>query len=155
MYLKYLFLIITISACSSQVAVKSEDPDNNNLSRSDSLILSRKAQEHFIKGNIFELKGNYAEAILEYQEALQFEDAAGIHYALSNNYIKLNKLSKSLSHAKDAVERAPGNVDYNFLLAVPYPHPNNHILFLSINISLKFYFTGNIWIKASAASAAN
>lgn len=120
MYLKYLILIITISACSSQVVVDNENPKNNQLSRSDSLILSNKAQDHFIKGNISGLKGDYAEAILEYQEALQFEDAAGIHYALSKEYIKLNKLSQSLSHAKDAVKKSPGNVDYNFHLARVY-----------------------------------
>jgi tetratricopeptide (TPR) repeat protein len=119
MYMKYIILIIVISACSSQVAVKTENKDNN-LSPSDSLILSRKAQDHFIKGNMSEMKGDYAEAILEYQEALQFEDAAGIHYALSKDYIILNKLSKSLTHAKAAVKKAPENVDYNFLLAQIY-----------------------------------
>ena len=115
-----IFLIITISACSSQVMVDSEESHSNYLSAADSLILSRKAQDHFIKGNISDMKGNYAEAILEYQEALQFENAAGIHYALSKNYIKLNKLSKSLSHAKDAVKISPGNIEYNFLLARIY-----------------------------------
>ena len=121
-YLKYIILIAAISACSSQMSLKSDSENQSGFSSSDSLILSDKAMEHFIKGNISDMKGAYAEAILEYQEALQFDDAAGIHYALSKDYILLNKLSKSLSHARMAVQKSPDNVEYNFLLGQVYSH---------------------------------
>ncbi|MFC2083461.1 tetratricopeptide repeat protein [Bacteroidota bacterium] len=83
----------------------------------DTLNRFQLAKEHFIKGSVADVKGNYAEAILEYQEALELDPKPGIHYALSKDYLKLNKLSKALKHAKEAVKLSPEEIEFNFLLA--------------------------------------
>ncbi len=161
-YLKYIILVVTISACSSQMSVKNDSIQKSGLSQSDSLILSRKAMEHFIKGNISDMKGSYAEAILEYQEALQYEDAAGIHYAISKDYILLNKLAKSLSHAKSAVEKSPDNVEYNFLLGQVYSHARiidsaalyfEHVIRLDSSNFQAYYNLGKIYESSKPRKA--
>ena len=46
----------------------------------------KRAMDHFINGSIAEAKGDYASAVLEYQDALNLDPSAGIYYALGKNY---------------------------------------------------------------------
>ncbi|GAB4145791.1 MAG: tetratricopeptide repeat protein [Ignavibacteriales bacterium] len=99
--------IILIVGCSASVK-----NIRNEQAYSDSLSNVQKAQDYFIQGSLAEFNGDYSKAIVEYQEALSLDPSAGIHFSLSKNYVKLNKLSSALSHAKSAVKLEPENSEY-------------------------------------------
>lgn len=84
----------------------------NEQNYSDSLSNVQKAQDFFIQGSLAEFNGDYSKAIVEYQEALSLDPSPGIHFALSKNYVKLNRLSSALRHAKAAASLDPNNSEY-------------------------------------------
>jgi len=85
---------------------------------------NKKEQEYakqlFIDASLLDIQEKYAEAILDYQDALRYDPSAGIHYALSKDYLRLNKLYQALNHAKQAVKMDGKNVEYLTLLGTVY-----------------------------------
>jgi tetratricopeptide (TPR) repeat protein len=81
---------------------------------------SKEAMDHFINGSINEMRGDYASAILDLQDALNLDKSAGIYYAIAKDYLLLNKLSLALTNSKLAIQLDSGNVDYYYLLAEIY-----------------------------------
>ncbi|MBI4534838.1 MAG: tetratricopeptide repeat protein [Ignavibacteriae bacterium] len=75
------------------------------------------ATQHVIAGSLYELKGEYAKAVLEFQDALRYERSHGIHYALSKNYSALGKHALAIESGREAVRLAPDNVEYRRNLA--------------------------------------
>lgn len=112
-----VLLILILSGCSSQkeVVVEGEKKIAQN-----SVSSKEAALEHFIDGSIAESKGDYATAILEFQDALRLDPDAGIYYALAKNYYFLNKLSLALQNAKESVELSPEKIEYLQLLGDIY-----------------------------------
>ena len=115
-HITYLLLLVSLIGCSAEVSKDTYKPPAE-VSAADSINVKNLAAEHFIIGSIADLKGQYAEAILEYQEALRLDPQPGIYYALGKDYFKLNKLSQALGHSKKSVELEPNNTEYNTLLA--------------------------------------
>jgi len=75
------------------------------------------ALEHFIDGTVYEMKGEYAKAVLEFQDALRYEKSHGIYLSLSKNYSYLRKHSLAIEAGKEAVRMSPENLDYRRNLA--------------------------------------
>lgn len=92
--------------------------DSTGASVSD--YLHQKATQSFINGSLYEMKGDNAQAILEYQDALSYEKNSAIYYALSRNYSRLGKHSLSIEAGKEAVRLDPNNIDYRGALAAAY-----------------------------------
>lgn len=117
----FLFILSTLLFfnCSGQKFVEKLNT-KEKISTADSLNRAEKAQSYFVNGTLLELKGNFAEAIIEYQSALELDNSPGIHYALGKNYLRLNKLSQAFKHSKAAVKLDSINMDFNFLLANIY-----------------------------------
>jgi tetratricopeptide (TPR) repeat protein len=105
-----LLLLLIITACSSNVV--KEKISLNVLNADNQQEDSKLALESFIEGSILESKGQTAEAILEYLEALKYDEQGGIYYTLAKNYFKLNKLTPALRYVKEAVNDDPENIDY-------------------------------------------
>jgi len=82
--------------------------------------LHQKAVQSFINGSLYEMKGDNAQAILEYQDALSFEKNSAVYYALSRNYSRLGKHALAIDAAKEAVRLDPANLDYRGTLAAAY-----------------------------------
>ena len=82
--------------------------------------LHQKAMQSFINGSLYEMKGDNAQAILEYQDALSYQKNSAIYYALSRNYSRLGKHSLAIEAAKEAVRLDPNNNDYRGTLAAAY-----------------------------------
>ena len=80
----------------------------------------KKALDHFINGSIAEAKGDYATAVLEFQDALSLDTNAGVYYALGKNYYNLNKLSLAIQNARKAVDLNPDQKEYYVLLSNVY-----------------------------------
>jgi len=78
------------------------------------------AMRHFVDGSIEEVKGNFAKAVLEFQDALRYDQDPAIYYALSKNYSLLGKHSSAIENAREAVKRAPDELTYRRNLAEVY-----------------------------------
>lgn len=109
--LSFLTITVFLLGCT---ATKQE-----TKSESDSLrIINRdKALEHFVNGNILDLKCEYANAILEYQEALIYDKNAAIYHALSRDYMLLKKYALAAQAAREAIAMEPNNKTYRQNLA--------------------------------------
>jgi tetratricopeptide (TPR) repeat protein len=79
-----------------------------------------RALQHFIEGAALDAKGSFAEAILEYQEALQSDPNASIYYAISRDYLLLNKFDRAVESAGEAVRLDPQNISYRENLGTIY-----------------------------------
>jgi len=115
-YILITLLAILAAGCASSTDMVEQENDNTAEKEKS----AEMAQSHFIDGTMLEMKGNYANAILEFQDALKYDEQPGIHYALAKNYYRLERYSNSLVHAKAAVSEDSLNVDYNYLLATIY-----------------------------------
>ena len=120
-----IFLLINVTGCSSQKEISYSEPTAKtaqvnapymDTSRIDTDLTSQ-AMDHFIDGAINEAKGEYASAILDYQDALRLNPRAGIYYAIAKNYYFLNKYPSALQNCKTAVSLEPDQLDYQDLLA--------------------------------------
>jgi len=109
-----LHLLFVIMGCSASIV-----SNNNELFKDENKFIMQNeklAQDYFIKGAILDLQGDYTAAILEYQEALKLDKQAGIHHALSKDYIIIQKLAPALEHSKAAVKLNPNDAEFNLLL---------------------------------------
>ncbi|HEY6907528.1 MAG TPA: tetratricopeptide repeat protein [Ignavibacteriaceae bacterium] len=115
-----IFLYLITGCSSAEKTVKQEDQFQSSEQISDSSDpgdAKTKALEYFINGSVLETKGDYAGAILEFQDALKYDKSAGIYYAISKNYYYLGKIPQALQNAKAAVALNPEKIDYKSLLA--------------------------------------
>ncbi len=91
-----------------------------NVPEQPSSTAHELATQHVINGSLYEMKGEHAQAVLEFQDALRYEKSAGIYYALAKNYGALNKHSLAIEHARTAVRLDPANIEYRELLAASF-----------------------------------
>lgn len=80
----------------------------------------RLAMGHFISGNINDVKGEYAQAILDYQEALTFYEDPNIYDAMARDYIRLGKTNMAVIESKKAVRLDPEEINFRQTLAEAY-----------------------------------
>ena len=89
---------------SKQIAATTATPQSKPLARDRNAELNHdRAIQHFIDGVTLDAKDQYAEAILEYQEVLQYDPNAATYYAISRDYALLGKMSRASEAASDAV----------------------------------------------------
>jgi tetratricopeptide (TPR) repeat protein len=79
-----------------------------------------QALARVIKASVYEVTGDFANAVLEYQEALQQEPTAAIHFAISKDYSLLGKHALAAQHAKEAVHLDSVKIQYRQNLAAIY-----------------------------------
>ncbi|MFZ1290709.1 MAG: tetratricopeptide repeat protein [Melioribacteraceae bacterium] len=115
--------MIFIISCSSHI--EKETSLNQEDAKKVSSADKETAQQLFIDASMMDLEEKYAEAILDYQEALRLDPNAGIYYALGKDYLRLNKLSQALINSKKSVEIEPKNVEYLTLLGTIYSFSRN------------------------------
>ena len=82
--------------------------------------IRQMALRHLVDGSVLEAKGEYAQAILEYQDALRYDPDPALYFALSKNYSALAKHSLAIESGKEAVRRAPSELTYLQNLADVY-----------------------------------
>ncbi len=115
-YLIYFQLLFLIIGCSTNIT-NNVSPKEQNQERTKE---KEYAQQLFIDASLLDIQEKYAEAILDYQDALRYDPSAGIHYALSKDYLRLSKLYPALENAKKAVKMDNKNVEYLTLLGTVY-----------------------------------
>ena len=109
-----------LQGCSAGKEVPSERKQTAAVVRTVDPRSREIGLQHFINGSVHELKGEYAEAVLEYQDALRYDQNEAIYFALSKNYSLLNKHSLAIEAGREAVTIAPENLVYRRNLAEAY-----------------------------------
>jgi Flp pilus assembly protein TadD len=116
-----IFVILTIvslflQACSGQkeAAQVPATPENQEL-----------ALQYFLAGSMSDQKGEYASAVLEYQDALKYKQDPAIYHAISKDYAILGKHDLAISNAKEAVRLDGNNIKYRQALAEIYLNASN------------------------------
>ena len=82
--------------------------------------LKEQAMDRFVQGALYDAKGDYAKAILEYQDALRYDQQAAIHHALSRDYMLLEKYPLAAQHARDAISLDSLTIEYREQLGRVY-----------------------------------
>lgn len=75
------------------------------------------AMDHFIDGAINDAKGDYASAILDYQDALRLDPKPGVYFALAKSYFRLNKYPHALQNCQKAIMLDSTQIEYRDMLA--------------------------------------
>ena len=118
----FIALILVGCASSKKTVSTSTEPSSSEVQK---LTYKQdfnqdKAIEHFIAGQVYELKGDYASAILEYQDALRYDKSPGIYNAIAKSYHKIGKHSLAVQMAQEAVRLDPSNIAYRETLVDIY-----------------------------------
>ena len=119
-----IFISLAALSCSNQKEIIKKDQTKKVIPGKSNSEIKDEALEHFINGSTAEVKGDYASAILEFQDAIRLDKSAGIYYALAKNYFYLNKLSLALENARIAVKLDSAQDDYYDLLSDIYTSGN-------------------------------
>lgn len=104
-------------SASSETTVEKKLPKNAVKKQKSN---PKKAMDNFLRGVAMENKGDLASAILEYQEALEYDEKAGIYHAIAKNYYLLGKLSFALQNAHKMVQLDSTEAEYYYLLSDIY-----------------------------------
>lgn len=111
--------LLVLAGCSSgneSAGVQSAAPKKKEVSEKD----RSAAMQLFIDGSLKESKGQFAEAILDYQDALRYDHDPAIFFALAKSYTQLRRYAPAAENAVMAVSHDPKRVEYRELLAQIY-----------------------------------
>ncbi len=112
-------VLLILAGCSSgketadQSLMKPLQTEQNEKDRSAAMQL-------FIDGSLKESKGQYADAILDYQEALQYDHDGAIFFAMAKCYSQLRRFQMAGESALEAIEHDSMKVEYRELLGQIY-----------------------------------
>ncbi|MCL5267769.1 MAG: tetratricopeptide repeat protein [Bacteroidetes bacterium] len=112
---------LAIGGCSTTKETLKQGADKT--SQPDLIALDpnyRAAMDHFIDGNLNDVVGDYANAILDYQDALRHYRAPAILDAMAHDYVRLGKSEIAIGEARQAVDLSPDNINYRRTLAQAY-----------------------------------
>lgn len=79
-----------------------------------------KAREYFIQGSVLQMQKRYAEAIIEFQQALRYDNSPALHYALAYNYHELSKHDIAAEHLRAAIALDDKFIPAYYLLGEVY-----------------------------------
>lgn len=71
----------------------------------DSAAKENLAVDYVIEGSKLQQKGQFAESILEFQQALRYDSASSIHYAIAESYKELGKFNLAEEFAKKSLRK--------------------------------------------------
>ncbi len=112
-------IILILNGCSSgsettkKPLMKSAQTQQSEKDRSTAMQL-------FIDGSLKESKGQFADAILDYQEALQYDHDPAIFFAMAKCYAQLRRFPMAAESAEEAIKHDSMKVEYRELLAQIY-----------------------------------
>lgn len=116
---------LLLSACSS-VPEKASTANRPTQRTPAADSLRDQAIQHFIDASVFEMRGDFAQGALEYQEALRYDKSAAIYFALSRSYGELGKNAPAIDAGREAVRLDPLNAEYRRNLASVYLSASQH-----------------------------
>jgi tetratricopeptide (TPR) repeat protein len=78
------------------------------------------ALRHFIDGSVQQMRGDFAQAVLEFQDALRYGREPAVFFALAVSYSALGKHALAIETGREAVRLAPDRIEYRRALAQVY-----------------------------------
>lgn len=118
-------LIITLALIACSAGSKNTKNDSTQIDSTKIKKQKEYATQLFIDASLLDVEGKYAEAILDYQEALKLDPSPGIYYTIGKDYLRLQKLLPALENAKMAVNLEGNNTEYLTLLGTIYNMSRN------------------------------
>jgi tetratricopeptide (TPR) repeat protein len=120
-FLRFLLLplIFLIVGCSSE-KIAQHDGESGRQEKLRKEKNKEAALQHFIDGSLLETKGEYARAIIEYLDALRYDQDPAIYYAAAKNYATIEKYGLAAEMGLQATKLDPTNVTYHQSLAEIY-----------------------------------
>ena len=116
-------LALVLAACSSSEKSAPEKRPETALNPAVEQMKEanrEQALKHFIDGSLFDSKGDYAKAVLEYQDALLYDRNPSIYYALSKDYSLLGKHALAAQTGQQAIALDSTNMTYRESLGAIY-----------------------------------
>ncbi len=113
-FITIIFVLFFLGGCGSSQPERA--PRTNTIKTVD----REKALGHFVNGSIYDQKGDYANAVLEYQDALRYDRDAAIYFAMSKSYTALRKFDLAAQAASEAINLEPKKKEYYTNLAEIY-----------------------------------
>jgi tetratricopeptide (TPR) repeat protein len=98
------------------------EPHSAPVAKNTGTSVNELSLDHYLNGLMFDQKEEYASAILEYQDALQYEKDPAIYFALSKDYSVLGKHTLAIQNGREALRLNPDNRAYHENLAEIYVH---------------------------------
>lgn len=120
-FIVFLAAASALSGCS--VVNQSTRSSEENATEPDLIAENpnyRVAMGHFMEGNLNDVEGEYAQAILDYQDALRYYRDAAILDAMAQDYMRLGKFDVAILQSREAVTLAPQDINYRRTLAQAY-----------------------------------
>lgn len=108
---------MVIGGCGSGQAIAPQSPADAVRTRAQQEAMSEAALGHLVDGSVYELQGDCARAVLEYQDALRYATDPAIYFALAKCYTALGKYTLAIGAGREAVDRAPDRLEYRRILA--------------------------------------
>ena len=123
----YISIILFTVSCSSnlpraeqQFDVNSQEPKKIDENTIDSFSQDNGIQ-YFMDGMLFLEQGDYARAILEFQESIEKgSNSAEVYFSMSEAYWMIQKYDKSIFFAKKAINLDQKAIDYKISLGKKY-----------------------------------
>lgn len=106
-----------IGGCGGGQAVAPQSPRAAERPLAREEATSQAALRHLIDGSVYELQGDCARAVLEYQDALRHTADAAVYFSLAKCYTSLGKHALAIEAGREAVQRAPDRLEYRRVLA--------------------------------------
>jgi len=104
-----IFIAVGSGCSGTRETVEEQGTDNRDL-----------ALDHYINGSLLDQKGDYAKAILEYQDALTYSKDPAIYNSIAKDYSVLGKHELAISMEREAVRLNPENITYRRTFAEIY-----------------------------------
>jgi len=111
-----LFILILIG-CSSEKELQKDKKKSSGVEFIKPEDRSKFALNHFINGSIAEAKGDYSEALEEYQASLDLDTNAATYYTIAKCYFMQDKIPQALSNSKKSIILNNSRIEYYELLA--------------------------------------
>ena len=112
-------LLLVVVVAIVMAGCSGSKPATENKPAADAATGSNReaALTHYLNGSALDQKEDYAAAILEYQDALRYDQDPSIHFSIAKDYAILGKGALALEHAHEAVRLAPDKREYRETLA--------------------------------------
>ncbi|MFP4529546.1 MAG: tetratricopeptide repeat protein [Candidatus Kapaibacterium sp.] len=108
----YGLIIILIQSCAS--SDKSDRSSSEIIKESlskmqdiDTSWFDLRAREHVIRGSKLEQQERYAEALIQFQQALRYDSSFAIHYAMAKCYKEIEEFDLALEHLARVLDKEP------------------------------------------------
>ncbi len=115
-----LGMLIAVALLGCSGSKNTAEPHSAQVAKAAGTPVNGLSLDHYLNGLMFDQKEEFASAILEYQDALQYQKDPAIYFALSRDYSVLGKHTLAIQNGREALRLNPDNRTYHENLAEIY-----------------------------------